>query len=62
MTDENDDVTASVRDIERENARLGVRAIRLQSKASRDPKRTRLIKVKFLDTNKVNRMGRDKVH
>ena len=44
-----------------ENTRPGVSAIRLQSRESRDPKRGRYIKVRFLDTNKVNGKRQNKV-
>ena len=36
-------------------------AIRLQSRESRNPERGRGVKIGFLDTDKVNTMGRKKV-
>ena len=36
-------------------------AIRTQSGESRDPERRTLVKIGFLDTDKVNRIGRKKV-
>ena len=50
-----------MRVIRRGNARPGVCAIRTQSRESRDPERGRLVKIGFLDTGRVNRMGRMKV-
>ena len=47
-------------DISKKNTRLGVSAIRSQSRESRYPERGRLVKVVFLDTNKVNGMRRNK--
>ena len=42
-----------------ENARPEVGAIRAQSKEPRNPERG--VKIGFLDTDKVNRVGREKV-
>ena len=59
MPDESDDTAASVRGITRKNARPGVGAIRTQS---REPKNLeRGVKIGFLNTDQVNRMGRKKV-
>ena len=41
LPDENNDATANVRGIKKENARSGVGAIRSQSRESRDPERVR---------------------
>ena len=61
LPDENDDTAASLRGIKRENARPGVGAIRTQSRESRGPERGKGVKIGFLDTDKVNTMGRKKV-
>ena len=45
----------------RKSARPGVGAIRKQSRESRVPEKGRWIMTRFLDTDKVNRMGRKKV-
>ena len=46
---------------ERENARPGLGAIKTQSRESGDPERGRLVKIGFLDTDKVNGMKQKKV-
>ena len=61
MPDENDNAAAGVRGIMRENARPGVGTIRTQSRESRYLQRGRGVKIGFLDTDKVDRMGRKKV-
>ena len=50
-----------MRVIRRENARLGVGAIRTQSRESRNAERGRRVKIGFLDAEKVDWMGREKV-
>ena len=47
--------------IRRNNARLVMNEIRLQSRVSWDPRRGRRVEIGFLDTDKVYRMERDKV-
>ena len=61
LPDENDDATASLRGITRENARQGVGGIRAQSRESRNPESGRGVKIGFLNADKVDRMGRKKV-
>ena len=61
MSDENDNAAASVRGIGRENAKLGVGAIRAQSREPRNPERGRGVKIGFLDADKVDRMRQKKV-
>ena len=61
LPDENDNAAASLRGIRRENARPGVGAIRTQSRESRNSKRGRGVKIGFLDADKVDRVGREKV-
>ena len=61
MHDKNGDAIARLRAIERQNARAGVSAIRLQSIVSRDPEKRIRVKVKFLDTGKIHRIKRVKV-
>ena len=50
-----------MRGIKRENARPSVGAIRSQSREFWNLERGRRVKIGFLDTNKVDRMGRKKV-
>ena len=50
-----------MRGIGGENARLGVGAIRAQSRESRNSERGREVKIGFLNADKVDRMGRKKV-
>ena len=55
LPDKNDDTTASVRVIGRNNTRAGVSAIRSQSKESRDHERGRQVNVGFVDKEKLHR-------
>ena len=58
LPDENDDAAAaSVCGMRRENARPGVGAIKTQTRRSRNSERGRRVKIGFLDTDKVDRMG-----
>ena len=44
-----------------ENARLGVGAIRVQRRESRNSERGRGLKIGFLDADKIDRMEQEKV-
>ena len=62
LPDENDDAAAaSVWGIRRENARPVEGAIRTQSRESRNLERGRLVRIGFLDADKVDRIGQEKV-
>ena len=50
-----------MRGMRRENARPGVDTIRTHSRKSRNPERGRGVKIGFLNTDKVDEMGRKKV-
>ena len=61
MPGENDDAAAGMGGIRRENARPGVGAIRMQSRESRNPEGGKGVKIRFLDADKVDWMGQEKV-